>query len=155
MSKDNVISLPNPAVTPVLDPLTEVLQQGARRLLAEAVEAEVERCLEQHREQRDEAGRQRLVRDGYLPPRPLQTGIGRIEVEVPRVRDRATAPAEPIRFTSGIIPKYLRKSASVEVLIPCLYLRGVPFVDGVKPSLPAEVAAGQQEPTIEVTRSAA
>jgi transposase-like protein len=125
MSKDNVVSLPNPAVTPVLDPLTEVLQQGARRLLAEAVEAEVERFLEQHREQRDEAGRQRIVRNGHLPLRTLQTGIGGINVEVPRVRDRAAAPAEPIRFTSGIIPKYLRKSASVEALIPCLYLKGI------------------------------
>ena len=125
MSQDNVISLPKPAVTPVLDPLTEVLQQGAGRLLAEAVEAEVERLLEPPREQRDAGGRQRLVRNGPLPLRTLPTGRGGIEVAVPRGRERAVAPVEPSRFTSGMMPKYLRQAASGEALIPCRYLTGL------------------------------
>ncbi|MFO1352962.1 MAG: IS256 family transposase [Gammaproteobacteria bacterium] len=126
MSKDNVIAWSKRVGTPIADPLTEVLQRGARRLLAEAVETEVEQFLAQHQGLIDEAGRARVVRNGYLPPRAIQTVIGEVEVEVPRVRDRGGAQAsEAVRFGSAIIPRYLRKSASLEELIPCLYLKGI------------------------------
>jgi transposase-like protein len=92
--------------------------------LAQAIEAEVESFLEQHRELRDEAGRARLVRNGYLPEREVQTGIGPVSVKAPRVHDRAVE-GEKTRFHSGILPKYLRRSASLEELIPWLYLKGV------------------------------
>lgn len=114
--------LGNPTL--VDDPLTDILRQGARKLLAQAVEAEVESFLTQHRELRDEQGRARLVRNGYLPERRVQTGIGSVDVQMPRVHDRSKA-GEKIRFSSGILPRYLRRTASLEELLPWLYLKGV------------------------------
>lgn len=121
MLEDNVLTLEKPAFG--ADPLTDVLRQGARKLLAQAIEAEVESFLAQHQELRDERGRARLVRNGHLPEREVQTGIGPVRVKAPRVHDRAKE--EKIRFGSGILPKYLRRSASLEALIPWLYLKGV------------------------------
>ena len=106
------------------DPSTDVLRQGARKLLAQAVEAEVESFLVQHRELRDEMGRARLVRNGYLPEREVQTGIGPVRVKAPRVHDR-TKEEEKLRFSSSILPRYLRRTPSMEELIPWLYLKGV------------------------------
>ena len=122
MPDDNVMTLENPAL--LADPLTEVLRQGARKLLAQVIEAEVESFMERHRELRDEASRARLVRNGYLPEREVQTGIGSVQVKAPRVHER-TEEGEKLRFHSGILPKYLRRSASLEELIPWLYLKGV------------------------------
>ena len=122
MVEDNVLTLENPAFGD--DPLTDVLRQGARKLLAQAVEAEVESFLTQHRDLRDERGRARLVRNGHLPEREVQTGIGPVRVKAPRVHDRAKE-GEKVRFSSSILPRYLRRSASLEELIPWLYLKGV------------------------------
>jgi transposase-like protein len=106
------------------DALTEILRQGARRLLAEAVEAEVAAWIDARAEQRDERGRRQVVRNGHLPERTIQTGIGAVEVRQPRVHDRR--PAEQWeKFTSAILPPYLRKTRSLEGLIPWLYLKGV------------------------------
>jgi putative transposase len=82
--------------------LTDVLRQDAQQLLAQAIEAEVAEFLRQHRDQQDGSGRARLVRNGHLPRRTLQTGIGDVPVKAPRVRDRTGA----IRFTSSILPPY-------------------------------------------------
>lgn len=106
------------------DPLTDILRRGARKLLAQAIEAEVETFLSQHRELRDDQGRVRLVRNGYLPERRVQTGLGPVEVQMPRVHDRAGS-GEKLRFSSGILPRYLRRTASLEELLPWLYLKGV------------------------------
>ena len=106
------------------DVLTEVVRCGARRLLTEAVEAEVEEWIEARRDLRDEEGRRRVVRNGHQPERSVLTSIGPIEVEKPRVRDRRP-PGERERFVSKILPPYLRKAKCVEELIPWLYLRGV------------------------------
>ena len=103
MSKDNVVALENPSVK-AHDPLTEVLRRGASKLLAQAIEAEVETLLAQYADRRDEQGRQAVVRNGYLPERDVQTGIGAVAVKVPRVRDRSHSG---IRFHSGILPPYL------------------------------------------------
>ena len=125
MSKDTILQFEKPTVYPD-DPLTEILRTGARRLLQEAVEAEVAAFLTEHRELRDEAGLQRVVRNGHLPPRQVQTGIGAVTVKAPRVRDRSEAcGAEKIRFRSSILPPYLRKTKSLEELIPWLYLKGI------------------------------
>ncbi len=105
----------------VQDALTDVLRHGAHQLLAQAIESEVADFLAQHRETRDQAGRQRLVRNGYLPPRTIQTGIGAVPVQAPRVRDRAGE----IRFTSSILPPYLRRTKTIEELLPWLYLKGI------------------------------
>lgn len=122
MEDNTVLVLGNPTL--VDDPLTDILRQGARKLLAQAIEAEVETFLEQHRELRDEQGRARLVRNGYLPERRVQTGIGAVNVQMPRVHDRGGS-LEKVRFSSSILPRYLRRTASLEELLPWLYLRGI------------------------------
>ena len=104
MSKDNVFALKNPGVAnEVCDALTQVLREGARTLLAQAIEAEVAEFLGQHADKRDAADRMRLVRNGYLPERTIQTGIGDVPVKAPRVRDRAGAS-----FASA--PRYCRRT---------------------------------------------
>ena len=107
------------------DPLTEVLRNGARALLTQAVEAEVAAFLDSHAEERTEDGRRRLVRHGHLPEREILTGIGAVAVRCPRVRDRAGQGEARIRFTSAMLPPYVRRSKSLEVLIPILYLKGI------------------------------
>jgi putative transposase len=106
------------------DVLTEILRSGAKRLLAEAVEAEVTAWIADHAHLKDQAGRQQVVRNGHLPERTIQTGIGPVEVRQPRVRDRRAADQREA-FTSAILPPYLRKTRSLEGLIPWLYLKGV------------------------------
>jgi putative transposase len=107
------------------DPLTEVLRNGARALLMQAVEAEVAALLSSHADKLTDDGRQRLVRHGHLPEREIMTGIGPVAVRCPRVRDRGGEGPERIRFSSAILPPYARRSKSLEVLIPILYLKGV------------------------------
>ena len=113
------------AATPApADPLTEVLRHGAQRLLAQAVEVEVEQWIADHAHLLDEHGHRQVVRNGYAQPRQVVTGLGPIDVRAPRVHDRRDEP-ERERFTSSILPPYLRKAKSVEQLIPWLYLKGV------------------------------
>ena len=120
MSDSNVLKLSQPST--FSDPLTEVLRSGARSLLARAVEAEVAAFLDGHSEARTEEGRRRLVRHGHLPEREIMTGIGPVAVRAPRVRDCTGQGAERIRFSSALLPPYARRSKSLEVLIPVLYL---------------------------------
>jgi putative transposase len=125
MPKDNVIDFKKPEPF-VDDPITDVLRTGARKLLTEALEAEIEGFLSQYREFRDNQEHQRVVRNGYLPERDIQTGIGPVAVKVPRVRDRQPDhESGPIRFNSSLLPPYLRKTKSMEELIPWLYLKGI------------------------------
>jgi transposase-like protein len=122
VSHDNVFALKNPAVpNAVRDALTEVLREGARTLLAQAIEAEVAEFLARHADHRDELGRARLVRNGHLPERTVQTGLGAVTVKAPRVRDRAGQ----LRFVSSILPPYLRRTKTMEELLPWLYLKGI------------------------------
>ena len=106
----------------VTDPLTELLRSGARELIAQAVEAELQVLLEQHAEHRLPDGRKAVVRNGYLPERTVQTGIGNVEIKVPKVRDRS---GSGVRFNSALLPPYLKRARSVEELLPWLYLKGV------------------------------
>jgi transposase-like protein len=106
------------------DVLTEILREGARKMLAQAVEAEVAAWIDAHAHLTDDAGRRQVVRNGHLPERTIQTGIGGVEVKQPRVRDRRPADQREA-FTSAVLPPYLRKSRSLEGLIPWLYLKGV------------------------------
>jgi transposase-like protein len=115
------ISGPMPAIK---DALTDILRQGARRLLAEAVEAEVAAWIESHAHLKDEAGRRQVVRNGHLPERAIQTGLGDLDVKQPRVHDRRPGDQRE-HFTSAILPPYLRRTRSLEELIPWLYLKGV------------------------------
>ena len=126
MYEDTVVSFSHPDRISIEDPLTQVLRLGARRLLADAVEAEVEAFIAAHADLADEAGRRRVVRHGYQPEREVQTGIGAVAVRRPRVRDRQPdAGRGRIRFTSSILPPYLRRAKSVEELLPWLYLKGI------------------------------
>jgi len=125
MPKDNVIDFKKPEPF-VDDPITDVLRTGARKLLTEALEIEIEGFLSQYREFRDNQEHQRVVRNGYLPERDIQTGIGPVAVKVPRARDRQPDhESGPIRFNSSLLPPYLRKTKSMEELIPWLYLKGI------------------------------
>jgi putative transposase len=119
----NVFQLSQPGT--FADPLTEVLRKGARALLAQAVEAEVATLLAEHADKLTDNGKQRLVRHGHLPEREIMTGIGPVAVRCPRVRDRVGDGGERIRFSSAILPPYARRTKSLEVLIPILYLKGV------------------------------
>src|SRR5262249_18075057 len=107
------------------DDRTEILRSGARALLTQAIEAEVAEFLAKHSNLKTETGHQRVVRHGHLPEREIMTGIGPVAVRQPRVRDREAARGEPIRYSPSILPPYARRSKSLEVLIPVLYLKGV------------------------------
>ncbi len=125
MSNDNIIKLIQPGN--VDDQLTEILRNGARALLAQAVEAEVADFLGKHADLKTEDGHQRVVRHGHLPEREVMTGIGPVAVRQPRVRDREADAADPerIRFSPSILPPYMRRSKSIETLLPILYLKGI------------------------------
>jgi transposase-like protein len=111
-------------LAPDRDVLTDLLRDGARRLLAQAIEAEVAAWIDEHAHLTDGHGRRQVVRNGHLPERSIQTSIGPIEVKQPRVRDRRPADQRE-GFTSAILPPYLRKTKSLEGLLPWLYLKGV------------------------------
>jgi len=123
MSETIITSLPNPAGI-VNDPLTDVLRQGARKLIQQAIEAELANLMDQYANDRLENGHARLVRYGHLPTREVQTLIGAVPIKVPRVRDRS-AGQDKITFTSSLLPPYLRKAKSIEELLPWLYLKGI------------------------------
>ena len=125
MPNDNVIKLIQPGAFD--DQLTEVLRNGARALLARAVEAEVADFLGKHADLKTGDGHQRVVRHGHLPEREVMTGIGPVAVRQPRVRDRESAADDPgrIRFSPAILPPYMRRSKSIETLLPILYLKGI------------------------------
>lgn len=123
MKKDTVLELKKPEVV-TEDPLTEICRKGAREMLTRALEDEVERFLEQFDQIRDSSGKRMVTRNGYLPERTIQTGIGDITVKAPRVADRRKSGAK-VRFTSSILPPYLRRTKSIEDLLPWLYLKGV------------------------------
>jgi putative transposase len=108
------------------DPLTDVLRAGARRLLAQAIELEADAFLADMRDLKLPDGRARLVRHGHGPEREIQTGIGPVPVSRVRIRDRgATTAVDRVRFSSSILPKWARRTRSLDALLPVLYLRGV------------------------------
>ena len=106
------------------DVLTDVLRRGAQQLLAQAVEAEVADWIDRRQDCRDSDGLRQVVRNGHLPQRTLTTGLGPVAVQQPRVHDRRPAERRE-KFSSTILPPYLRKTKSIEELIPWLYLKGV------------------------------
>ena len=106
-------------------PLDELVRTGAQRMLQTAIEAEVEEFVTLHRDRRDAIGRRQVVRNGYQPARELLTGAGRLEIQQPRVRDNSSEKEQRITFSSSILPPYLRRSKSIDELIPWLYLKGI------------------------------
>ena len=123
MTQDNLVKFKTPETSENFnDALSELLRQGARQIIAQAVESELNEFLSQYQELRDESGRQGVVRNGYLPARTITTGVGEVEVQVPKVRDRTKSG---IKFNSLLLPPYLKRSRSVEEVLPCLYLKGI------------------------------
>ena len=116
---------------PVEDPLHEVLQRGAKELLAKAIEAELNALLTQYSELEVD-GKKAVVRNGHLPARTIQTGLGDIPVKVPKVRDRSGCG---IKFNSALVPPYLKRTKAIEEFVPWLYLRGI--------------STGQMQPALE------
>jgi hypothetical protein len=101
--QNNIIGIKKPEAF-VEDPSTEVLRNGAKKLLTEALEAEIESFLRQYKDLKDSKGRQRITANGYLPEREIQTGIGPVSVKVPRARDREPDNAsDPLHFRSSIV----------------------------------------------------
>ena len=97
--------------------LEEILREGARKLLLQAIENEVQELIDSYKDQKDETGKRIIKRNGYLPSREIQTVLGNLVIEQPRVRG--------VSFTSAILPKYMRRLPSIEALVPALYLKGI------------------------------
>lgn len=121
MNKNKVIEFKKPGEISG-DPLTELLRNGAQRLIADAVEVELEKLLSQYDSVKNIQGHRQVVRNGYLPERVIQTGIGPVKVRVPKIRDKS---GQGIKFNSTLLPPYLRKTRSVEEVLPWLYLKGI------------------------------
>lgn len=123
MTDNNLLSFPQSTDSNEFrDALSELIRQGARQLIAQAVEAELNDFLEQYQSLKDPQGRQAVVRNGYLPERTITTGVGDIPVQVPKVRDRTK---QGIKFNSLLLPPYLKRASSVEEVLPWLYLKGI------------------------------
>ena len=129
MANNNVVTLEQPEA--INDPLTELLRNGAKQLISKAVEAELSELLAQFSDVKID-GKQAVVRNGYLPQRQVQTGLGYVDVKIPKVRDRS---GQGIKFNSKLIPPYLKRATRVEEFLPYLYLKGVStgdFSDALK-----------------------
>src|SRR3977135_4236450 len=125
MSRDTTV-IPFRQPEAIDDPLTEVAREGARRMLAQVLIAEADAFVAQWKDLKLPDGRDRVVRHGHGPQRAIQTGVGPVEVRRAKVRDRGDVTAEEkIRFTSSILPKWARRTKSLDALLPVLYLRGV------------------------------
>jgi transposase-like protein len=120
MKKNNVLEFAGRDT--ITDPLTALLRSGAQQLINQAVEAELQELLSQHSERRTEDGHAGVVRNGHLPERKLQTGLGPVTVRVPKVRSNA---GKPVTFHSALVPPYVRKTRSLEAALPWLYLKGI------------------------------
>ncbi len=120
MKNDNVIALEKPAENE--DVLTKMLRRGARDLLTKAVQAELTEFLSHYQDVVDDQGLQSVVRNGYLPDREIMTGIGPVEIKVPKTRDRS---GQGIHFRSELLPPYIKRTKSVDSVLPWLYLKGI------------------------------
>ena len=119
-NNDNIIELKSPEES-APDLLTELLRKGAKELIRQAVNAELEELLGEYSEQKVD-GKQAVIRNGFLPERTIQTGLGDIDVQVPKIRDKSK---QGIKFNSLLIPPYLKRTESIEELLPVLYLKGI------------------------------
>ena len=133
-------SKPEPADRGGTDSLTELIRTGAQQLLAQALKVEVAELVATYAGQQDEQGHARVVLSGHHPKRAIQTGIGPVTVQVPKVRSRQ---GDPVTFHSALVPPYVRKSASLEAALPWLYLKGISTGE-MQPALEALVGPAAQ-----------
>jgi len=154
MKDDNVISYKNPAEAIITDELTRFIRENAQTMLKKAIAVEVDEFLENLSEHKLPDGRQRVVKNGYLPERAIQTGVGPVSVKVPRVRDRRPGD-EKYAFISNLIPKYMRRTVSLDVMLPLLYLKGISAGDmpEVMAPLLGENAASVSEKVVRTLKS--
>jgi transposase-like protein len=117
MEKNNIIDYKNPSQNLVTDVLSDFLRSSAQKMLQLAIEEEVQNFITSYQDKLLTNGNKQIVRNGYLPERTIQTGIGEMAVKVPRVRDRGE---ENIKFTSNLIPQYMRRTVTIDVLLPLL-----------------------------------
>lgn len=120
--KDLTMKTVSTPATTMSDPLTELLRQGAKELIAEAVKLELRAMLDAYAHLQLTNGQKAVVRNGYLPIRSIQTGIGSVEIKVPKIRDRS---GQGLRFNSSLLPPYLKRTKSMDELLPWLYLKGI------------------------------
>ena len=150
MSKNKIISFEKPAE--IHDPLTQLIRTGARQLLQTAIESELQGLLDQFKGDTTESGQATVVRNGYLPERDIQTGIGPISVKIPKVRSRT---GKPVTFQSALVPPYVRKTKTLEAALPWLYLKGIStgeMSDALK-VLVGESASGLSSSTVSKLKS--
>jgi len=129
MKENTVIDFKSP-----VDALSELIRTGARQFIYDAVEAEFDAFLDAYYEKLPN-GKRRIVKNGHLPEREIMTGIGKVSVRVPRVRDRGESK-EKIKFQSAFIPPYMRRTATIDEMLPLLYLKGISerdFVEVLRP----------------------
>jgi transposase-like protein len=123
MNNDNLKAFPMPETSETFtDGLTELVRNGARQIIAQAVEVELAEFLAQYQSLKDEQGRQAIVRNGSLPERTIMSGVGEVSIQVPKVRERSRSG---IKFNSSLLPPYLKRARCVEEVLPWLYLKGV------------------------------
>ena len=135
MRKSNIIDYKKPSQNLVTDVLSEFLRESAQKMLQLAIEEEVQNFISSYQDKLLTNGSKQVVRNGYLPERNIQTGIGEVAVKVPRVRNRGK---EDIKFSSNLIPQYMRRTVTIDVLLPLLYLKGISttdFADSFEPIL--------------------
>lgn len=123
--KNNITSVQFEKESETWSVLEKVLREGAQKMLIQAIENEVEEFLAKHENKVNEKGHRKVVRNGYYPEREILTGIGKISVKAPRVDDRKLDTDSEERFSSIILPRYIRKVPSVDNLLPVLYLKGI------------------------------
>jgi transposase-like protein len=128
---DNSLETPDPEVMQFRaqfegrSPLDEIVRHGAQEMLQAAIDQEVAEFVGSHADRRDDEGRRLVVRNGHLPPRELLTGAGPLEVRQPRIRDNSPDNEHRVTFSPSILPAYLRRSQSIDELLPWLYLKGI------------------------------
>ena len=123
--RQTIIEPPIKAMSETTVVLEELIREGARKMLQAALEAEIAEHLAKYDNHKDETGRHLVVRNGYQPERTILTGAGPISVTRPRVDDRILSETGEERFTSMILPKFMRRAASIDSLVPALYLKGI------------------------------
>jgi len=115
MKKDNVVSYKDPSLWKIEDSLTEFLKSSAQKMLQVAIETEVDEFISRHTAKQLANGQRRIVRNGYMPTRSIQTGIGSVSLQQARVRDKGEQDREKVEFSSTLVPKYMRRSATLDV----------------------------------------
>lgn len=125
MKKNSPESFINPEENITRHPLDEIVRRGAKKMLEQALEIEIESFVERHQYLLDDEGRRLVTRNGYSPERKIITGAGQLEVRTPRVDDRVLDRKNERRFASNLVPRYLRRTKNIDELIPVLYLKGI------------------------------